>query len=102
LHRQAERLARPGAEDAYRLAAELLLGWITRMIKLAVAGGEAPEFLTGEHAAMGRLGQGAGPLRWIELVETMRRRFALVDAVNLDRRQIWIASLLGIQRLAAG
>jgi hypothetical protein len=31
----------------------------------------------------------------------MRRQFTLVEAVNLDRRQVWISSLLGVQRLAA-
>jgi DNA polymerase III subunit delta' len=101
LHRQADRLARSGSEDSYRLAVELLLGWLTRMIKLAVAGGEPPEFLAGERAAMGRLGRGVSLARWIELAEAMRRQFTLVEAVNLDRRQVWISSLLGVQRLAA-
>jgi len=100
LHRQAERLARSGGEESYRLAAELLLGWIGRVIKLAAAG-EGPEFVKGERAAMERLGRGAGAARWIELVEEMRREFTLVEAVNLDRRQVWISSLLGVQRLAA-
>jgi DNA polymerase-3 subunit delta' len=100
LHRQAERLARSGAEEGYRLAADLLIGWLGRMIRLAAAGARTPELLPGEHAAMRRLGESAGPGPWIDLVEAMRRQFALVDAVNLDRRQIWIASLLGIQRLA--
>jgi len=101
LHRQADRLARSGAEDSYRLAVELLLGWLTRMIKLAAAGGEPPEFLAGERAAMGRLGRGVSLARWIDLAEAMRRQFTLVEAVNLDRRQVWISSLLGVQRLAA-
>jgi hypothetical protein len=32
----------------------------------------------------------------------MQRQFALVDGLNLDRRQIWIAAVLGLQRMAAG
>ena len=102
LHRQAERLARSGSEESYRLAAELLLGWLTRMIKLAAAGGDAgSEFLKGERAAMTRLGRGVSVARWIELAEEMRREFSLVEGVNLDRRQVWISSLLGVQRLTA-
>ena len=101
LHRQADRLARSGAEESYRLAVELLLGWLTRMIKLAAAGGEPPEFLAGERAAMSRLGRGVSLARWVDLAEAMRQQFTLVEAVNLDRRQVWISSVLGVQRLAA-
>ncbi len=101
LHRQADRLGRSGAEEAYRMAAELLLGWLARMIRLA-AGGASGEILPGEGATMLRLGEAGRVARWIELVESLRGQFALVEAVNLDRRQIWISSLLGIQRLAAG
>jgi DNA polymerase-3 subunit delta' len=97
LHRQAERLARSGAEDSYRLAVELLLGWLTRMIKLAAAGGEPPEFLAGERAAMGRLGRGVSLARWIDLAEAMRRQFTLVEAVNLDRARSGFPPL-GVQR----
>jgi DNA polymerase III subunit delta' len=100
LHRQADRLGRNGAEEAYRMAAELLLGWLARMIRLA-AGGPVGEALPGESATMRRLGESGRVTRWIELVEALRSQFALVEAVNLDRRQIWISSLLGIQRLAA-
>jgi hypothetical protein len=72
------------------------------MIKLAVAGEDAgSEFMKGERAAMARLGRAVSVARWIELAEEMRREFALVEAVNLDRRQVWISSLLGVQRLAA-
>ena len=44
---------------------------------------------------------GVSLARWIDLAEAMRRQFTLVEAVNLDRRQVWISSLLGVQRLAA-
>ena len=40
--------------------------------------------------------------RWLEFMESMQRHFALVDGLNLDRRQIWIATVLGLQRMAAG
>ena len=59
------------------------------------------EFMKGERAAMARLGRAVSVARWIELAEEMRREFALVEAVNLDRRQVWISSLLGVQRLVA-
>ncbi len=101
LHRQADRLARSGAEEGYRMAVDLLLGWLGRMIRQAAAGGSPKELVPGEATAMRRLAQPGGVARWIELVETLRRQFALVEAVNLDRRQVWVSGLLGIQRLSA-
>jgi DNA polymerase-3 subunit delta' len=101
LHRQADRLARSGAEEAFRLAGELLLAWLARMLRLAATGNAAVEILPGEAACMRRLGERGGPARWIEFIEAAQRQLALVDAINLDRRQVWIATLLGLQRMAA-
>jgi len=101
-HRQAESLARSGSEEAYRASVELLLGWLARLIKSAASGEAGAEYLPGERAAMGRLGRQASVSRWIETAELLRRQFALVEAVNLDRRQVWVSAVLGLQRLAAG
>ena len=100
LHRQADRLSRSGSEEAYRMAVDLLLGWLARMIRLG-AGGGGGEFAAGEHETMRRLGQTRRLQHWIELFELLRAQFELVDSVNLDRRQVWVSSLLDIQRLAA-
>lgn len=44
----------------------------------------------------------AEPLsRWLAFIENMQRQFALVDALNLDRRQLWIGTVLGLQRMVA-
>jgi DNA polymerase III subunit delta' len=100
LHRQADRLSRSGEEEAYRMAVDLLLGWLARMIRIC-AGGYGGELVAGEHETMLRLVQASRLTRWIELFELLRDQFALVESVNLDRRQVWVSSLLRIQRLAA-
>jgi DNA polymerase III subunit delta' len=100
LHRQADRVARSGAEETFRLAGELLIGWLARMLRLAATGNAALEILPGEAACMRRLGERGGPGRWLEFIEAAQRQLALVDAINLDRRQVWIATLLGLQRMA--
>jgi DNA polymerase III subunit delta' len=99
LHRQADRLSRSGSEETYRMAVDLLLGWLARMIRLGAGGGG--EIVSGEQEIMLRLGQQCRLPRWIELFELLRAQFALVESVNLDRRQLWVSSFLAIQRLAA-
>jgi DNA polymerase-3 subunit delta' len=100
LHRLTDRLVRSGAEDTFRMAAELLLGWLGRMLRLAATNDGMVEMLPGELACMRRLSQTGDMERWIEFIETTQRQFILVDAVNLDRRQVWIATLLGLQHMA--
>jgi hypothetical protein len=63
--------------------------------------GPAAEILPGESACMQRLSHSM-PGRWLDAIETMQRQFALVDGLNLDRRQVWIATILGLQRMATG
>lgn len=103
LHRLADKLARGAADAAFRTAAELLMAWLIRMLRLATTGSASgAEILPGEVACMQRLARTEPASRWIELVESMQRQFALVDGLNLDRRQIWISTILGLQRMAAG
>jgi DNA polymerase-3 subunit delta' len=100
LHRFADKLARGSADSAFRLAGELLTAWLVRMLRVAATGAEArPELLAGEAACMRRFARAEPPARWIEFLESLQRQLALVEGVNLDRRQIWIAAILGLQRL---
>ena len=102
LHRLADKLARGSTDGAFRTAGDLLLGWLARMLKVSSGAGEAGEIVPGELASMRRLGAHGPANRWIEQIESIRRQFALVEGLNLDRRQVWIAAMLGLQRLAAG
>jgi DNA polymerase-3 subunit delta' len=102
LHRLADKLARGAADSAFRTATELLMGWLSRMVRLASMNADpATEILPGESACMQRLTRSM-PGRWLDAIETMQRQFALVDGLNLDRRQVWIATILGLQRMATG
>jgi DNA polymerase-3 subunit delta' len=103
LHKLADKVARGSADGTFRIAAELLTAWLVRLQKLAAgSAGAESELVPGEAASMRRLA-GAGPAsRWIDFTETMQRHFALVEGLNLDRRQVWIATMLGLQRMATG
>ncbi len=104
LHRLADKLARGAADASFRTAAELLAAWLMRMLRLTATANavSGSEILPGEAACMHRLSRAEPASRWVELLETMQRQFAQVDVLNLDRRQIWIATVLALQRMAAG
>jgi len=82
----ADRMGRFGGESAFRLMAELLSGWLARMVTGA-ASGRSTAILPEEGAAMTRLAARASLDRWGEVWEKLNRLFGLVDAVNLDRKQ---------------
>ncbi len=101
LYRLADRLARGTADGSFRMAVELLTAWLIRMLKFA-ATGIGQELVPGEGACMRRLA-GLRPVKgWLDFMESMQREFALIEPLNLDRRQVWVATLLSLQRIASG
>ena len=88
LNQMADRLGRSGADDAFRSAAELLTGWLARMLRQRATGRQETEVLAGEAGCMDRLGRSVGLSRWLSFLEATERQFALIDPLNLDRRLI--------------
>ena len=89
VHALAERLARGDGEDSYRLLAELLPGWVARMVALSTGGGEgARAALPGEAQTMRRLAGRRGLDQWVDVWENLNQLFASADEVNLDRKQV--------------
>jgi DNA polymerase-3 subunit delta' len=101
LNRMADRLGRSGAEDAFRASAELLMGWLARMLRRMATGRAEPDILAGEGDCMRRLAGAAGAERWFAFLEATERQFGLVDPLNFDRRLIWIGTLLQMQQLVS-
>ncbi len=85
--RFADKIGRYGADDAFRLVAELLPARLARMIRDAArCDAPAPKFL-GRH-----------PLdRWVEVWEKLVDLFALVDAVNLDCKQVMLNAFFALE-----
>jgi DNA polymerase-3 subunit delta' len=100
LHGFAERFGYGGADDRFRLATELLTGWLGRMIRAAATGEKAGEIVAGETACMERLARLSSLDQWLELWEKIGNLFARTESVNLDRRQVWIGAMLDIAGLA--
>jgi DNA polymerase-3 subunit delta' len=101
LNQMADRLGRSGADDAFRSAAELLTGWLARMLRQRATGRPEAEVLAGEAGCMDRLGRAVGLGQWLAFLEATERQFALIDPLNLDRRLVWIGTLLQLQQLVA-
>jgi len=101
LHKLGDKLGGRDQEAQFDLGVELLGWWFARMARMA-ATGEKPEtqLFEGETALIGRM-QGAASLdRWLGVWEKVSRLFDRVRAVNLDRKQAWVAGFLAIEGLA--
>jgi DNA polymerase-3 subunit delta' len=102
VHRLGDQLAPPAAEQAYRTFAGLLEQWLTRLIRSAAQGGPIAEVVPGEADLMRRLaGSGRPGLdRWVEVWEKTHRLFDRADHANLDRKQVLLQVLLGLEAAA--
>ena len=95
----ADGLARNGGEDGFALVAELLPGWLARMVTLA-AGGGGEAVLPGEAAVMRRISARAGLDHWVTVWENLTRLFAEADSINLDRKQVVLNAFFALEAAA--
>lgn len=98
LHRLGDKLGGRDQEAQFDLAIELLGWWFARMARIS-ATGDRPEtaLFDGELALIGRMQAAASLDRWLALWEKVSRLFDRVRAVNLDRKQAWVAGFLAIE-----
>lgn len=94
-----DKLARFGAEDGFRLVAEMLPNWIARMVAGAAGGGDGA-VLPEEGPAMARLARRRGLDQWGEVWDKLNRLFASVDEVNLDRKQAMLNAFFTLEEAA--
>jgi DNA polymerase III subunit delta' len=98
LHALADRLQRGEGEEGFRLLAELLPGWLARMVALAAGG--APAGLPEETQAMARLAARRDLDQWVEVWEKLTHLFAQADSVNLDRKQVVLNAFFALEEAA--
>jgi DNA polymerase-3 subunit delta' len=94
LHALGDRLGHRDASDLFRLATEILLGWLGGTVR-SVATGQGEAALSGLPSGRHSLEQ------WLELWEKISRLFARVESANLDRKQVWVDAMLDIAGLAS-
>ena len=100
LHTFADRLARPEAEDAYRVVEAALSQLLADLAKASAGSGGEPEALPERRAALRRLGGRAPAARWAALRGDIEESFARTEAVNLDRKQTILGAFFAIERAA--
>lgn len=96
LHAMADRLAHKDAADLFRLAGELVVGWLGRLVRAKATGQGAPNLIEGEAAGLAALAARHSLDQWLELWEKIARLFARTETANLDRKQVWVGAMLDI------
>jgi DNA polymerase-3 subunit delta' len=97
LHAFADRVARWGAEDAFRVLSELMPATLARAIAKAAGSEPAGE---GPEAVLSKLLARRGLDRWVEVWEKISELFAQADAINLDRRQVVLNAFFALEEAA--
>jgi DNA polymerase III subunit delta' len=100
LHALAGKLGRAGADTAFQTFADLLLGWLGRMI-LSVSRGDQGTGGT-EEALNNRLAAASSLASWLEVWDKINHLLARTDAINMDRRQMIITIFLALEKAAQG
>jgi DNA polymerase-3 subunit delta' len=100
LHALADGVSRPGADEAWRTLAEMLLDWVARMIGSAARPGAGAEVLGGEAALMRGLAERRGLDQWVEVWDNLAVLFARAEGVNLDHKQVMLNAFLMLEAAA--
>jgi len=100
LHAFADRLARPEAEEAYRVV-EALVGQMLGRLAITAAQSAGENAVASEQGALlRRLGSRALAARWAALRGEVEESFVRTDALNLDRKQTILGAFFAIERAA--
>lgn len=100
LYKVADKVARRGADAAFRTLTDLLRWWLGRLILKGAGGPVAASDV--ENQLMERLLAGAPLDRWLEVWEKSNHLLSRADAVNLDRKQVVLNVFLALEDAARG
>jgi DNA polymerase-3 subunit delta' len=96
LHDFADRLARDREGQSFRTAADLLEGWMARLLRTASLGSPDPGIPPEEARILGRLAGVRGLDQWLALWEKVTRLIAGAEQADLDLKQVWIGAMLAL------
>ncbi len=98
LHTLAAKLGRVGGDAAFQTFADLLLGWLGRMILSASKGGQGQG--GPEDSLNNRLAAASSLASWLAVWDKINYLLARTDAINMDRRQMIITIFLALEKAA--
>jgi len=97
LYAFADKVARWGNDDAFRVFADLMPATLAR----AIARAARPTAIgAGRDSAFAGILARRGLDRWVEVWEKIGHLFALADAVNLDRKQVVLNAFFALEEAA--
>jgi DNA polymerase-3 subunit delta' len=96
LHAFADKVARWGNDDGYRVFTEMMPATLARAIAAAAQAGTRAE---GE-SPLAKLLSRRGLDRWVEVWDKITHLFAQADAVNLDRKQVVLNAFFSLEEAA--
>ena len=99
VHALGDKVGRAGAEDIFRLFAELFEGFLQRLIRSIGGTLDGSPVIEKETQIFASLLEASSLEHWMEVWENSRQLFARTMAVNLDRKQAVIIVFNDIQKL---
>ncbi len=99
VHALGDKVGRAGAEDNFRLFAELFEGFLLRLVRSVGGVPEGSPHIQKETEIFASLLTATPLEQWIEVWENSRQLFARTMAVNLDRKQAVIIAFNDVQKL---
>lgn len=98
LHALADKVARAGADNAFRTVTGLLRWWLERMVLTAAGKSPATSGTADDEALfMAGLASQASLDRWFLVWEKINHLVARADGLNLDKKQIVLDAFLGLE-----
>ncbi len=102
LHKLADALAKRGADDMWRAGTDMVLRWTARVARAAALGEPGPDIVVGEGSRMLALARAAGADHWAAAVAELGAHFARGEALNMDRKQVFMNAVFRLQAIARG
>ncbi len=99
VHALGDKVGRAGAEDNFRLFAELFEGFLLRLVRSVGGVPEGSPHIQKEAEIFASLLSVTPLEQWIEVWENSRQLFVFTLAVNLDRKQAVIIAFNDVQKL---
>jgi DNA polymerase III subunit delta' len=96
----AGRFSRRAADAEFAAAAEMMRGWVARLVKAAGPPQGAGDLVPGEGALLARLGANLGLEPRLALWDKVGGLLNRADGAYLDRKQVLMSAFLAIERAA--
>lgn len=86
-------------DDGFRITSELFSWWLGRTLAAGAQGQGPNEVIPGENALLRTMMTSAPLEQWVQVWEKVNHLFERAEAVNLDKKHVFISAFSAIERL---